>query len=177
MRDPHVVSLTYRLETGETVSFQNSPLIESKTDAFDARLDGDSLAIRLKDHFPDVNSARDVVDPWLRSWEIHAALEQNGQREIWFEFVGAEFIDRAPFKPGEPAEVHADASGHGHLSSSATLHVIRNRFPEPPSQFTANDDVCVLWSRFQAHKTGKEPLLSMAYFCLDRDIKGVRTLL
>ncbi len=101
MRDPHVVSLMYRLKTDQMVSFDNPPPVQYESASFRVRLEGNELAVVMKDHFPDVRSARDVVDPWLQSWEIHSALEHEGQQQIGFDYEDAEIIDRDPPKPGE----------------------------------------------------------------------------
>jgi hypothetical protein len=46
------------------------------------------------------------------------------------------------------------------------LSVERSQYPQPPEDFVASPNVESLWNRFEGYKSRKEPLLSMAFFCL-----------
>src|SRR5579862_7067126 len=49
-----------------------------------------------------------------------------------------------------------------------TLSIVvgRARYPEPPTDFTADPDVETMWRRWEGFLADREPLPSMAYFCL-----------
>lgn len=166
VKDPHVVSLIYQLKTDATVSFDDPPPIEDDTDSFHVRLDDGELTVSMKGHFPSVQSACDVVEPWLHSWEIYTALEHSGQRQIWFDYDDAEIIDRDPPKRGEPITTQVEAAECFCQAVSMIGYVTRKHYPQPPGHFIATQEVNALWKRFQGYRDGKEPLLSMAYFCL-----------
>ena len=51
-------------------------------------------------------------------------------------------------------------------SAISELRIIRRKYPNPPTVFTVTPDVETLWQRYNNYLDGKEPLLSMAYFCL-----------
>jgi hypothetical protein len=54
MRDAHVVSLRYRLETDKTVTFENPPPIEREINEFVAQLENGVLTCQMKEHYPSV---------------------------------------------------------------------------------------------------------------------------
>jgi hypothetical protein len=82
-------------------------------------------------------------------------------------FESAEVIDRQPPPPGsyvmylEPARVTIEAG-------KVKWTVTRNRYPSLPARdFARTPDVETLWQRYVNYREGREPLLAMAYFCLD----------
>lgn len=165
MRDPHIVSLRYRLEPVDSVTFDDPQPIERKTDAFRMRLEDGTLSIDMVEHFASVEDARRVVNSFLRAWEIDAAL-RYGRREIAFVFEDAEVIDRDPPPPGSPQVIGLAPLGILAAVGSVTAHVRRRKYPEPPTQFRASPDVETLWWRYEGYLQGREPLLPMAFFCL-----------
>ena len=165
MRDPHVVALHYRLETGPQLAFNNPAPLEKDTDAFALRLTDGHLRVDMKDHFAAVDAACLEVQPYLQSWEIAAAL-QHGPGALRFEFDRAELEDRDPPPPGAslvitpmPAEVLC-------LSDIALVRITSAQYPAPPTRFFASPDVVTMWGRYSGYLAGREPLLSMAYLCL-----------
>ena len=59
-------------------------------------------------------------------------------------------------------------------SSDVHLKVTRSQYPPPPVAFHVTPEVEVLWDRFNRYIEQKEPLLSMAYFCLTLLERGDR---
>jgi hypothetical protein len=93
MRDPHVVSLTYRLVLSERTSFvENVKPIEDDNDAFSMRLDDGVVTFEMHEHHASEASARQAVEHYLRTWEIDHALRM-GSSEIRFEFERAQVVD------------------------------------------------------------------------------------
>lgn len=167
MRDPHVVSLGYRLVPAETVTFsKRAPPVEAESDGFKVRLANDSLIVEMLDHHASEESARAAVERYLRAWEISYALQVGGQPEFRFEFVRAEVIDRDPPPPGTPQTIELSSLVHDRSIVSATLSVERGLLPAPPPTFVVNSDVETLWVRWRAYRDGREPLQGMAYFAL-----------
>jgi len=165
MRDPHVVALCYRLETAETVSFDNPRPVGGETGSFRLRLDNGKLTIELKEHFSSVDAARKPVEDYLHAWELDVALH-FGRREIRFIYENAEVVDRDPPPPGSPQVIHLSGISSGEAFGTATIHISRSQYPEPPALFRISPDVETLWNRYEGYLEGREPLLSMAYFCL-----------
>ena len=165
MRDPHVVLLRYRLETTDTVAFDNPEPIEVDIDSFRLRLENDALVVELMEHFASVEDARKAVDRFLKAWEIDAAL-RYGTQEIFFVYEDAEIIDRNPPLPGSSQTIQLSTLGMVVVTGNVSAHITRRKYPEPPSLFRSSPDVEVMWYRFNGYLEGREPLLSMAYFCL-----------
>jgi len=165
MRDPHVVSLRYRLETDGSVDYTKAPPLDDERDAFSLYLADDTLTCEMKRHFASVAEARAVVDPFLRAWELDVAL-RRGRGELSFVYEDAEIIDRDPPPPGSPQVVLAGVAEAIALAGEATVHISRGKYPEPPKHFRITPDVETLWHRYEGYLEGKEPLLSMTNFCL-----------
>jgi hypothetical protein len=121
----------------------------------------------MREHFPAVEEARRVVEDFLRSWEINTALEL-GRGEMQFQFEDSHVIDRNPPPPGGSEFVYVSASGGMKFTGSviSLLRITRKKYPDPPTVFTVTPDVETLWQRYNNYLDGKEPLPSMAYFCL-----------
>jgi len=165
MRDPHVVSLRYRVESAATVTFNNPPALEHESNKFRMRLESGTAIFELKEHLPSIEVARGIVDAFVRAWELDVALN-SGRREITFVYENAEVIDRNPPPPGEPRVIQVSGIASGTSFGIATLSVAQREYPPPPRYFTLNPDVETLWHRFEGYTQGREPLLAMAYFCL-----------
>ena len=91
MRDPHVVSLHYRVDNGEGVTFVNPPPVFRETDNFVARLEDGKLAFDLKKHCASSQEAQDCVAGFLRAWEIDVSL-RFGKDEINFVYEDADIV-------------------------------------------------------------------------------------
>src|SRR5438105_3912003 len=100
MRDPHVVKLRYRIETIPTIKFTETELTHETHD-FQIKLEQGKATFEPKVHFPSIEAARSIADPFLRAWELDVAL-RYGKKEITFLFEDAEMIDRNPPPPGSP---------------------------------------------------------------------------
>jgi hypothetical protein len=166
LNDPHVVSLTYRLEMGKGLTFNNPPRSEHETDHFTVSLENGVLVVSLKDHHPTVKSAQERVGPFLRTWELDNEL-QYGANAMRFVYETAEVVDRDPPPPGASGSILAgEGISLSFTEYGAVLSIGLAVYPPPPSTFLASPDVLTLWNRFQGYREGKEPLPAMAYFCL-----------
>ncbi len=165
--DLHVVSLRYKLRPSDRVSYISPPPLEFETEEVQFRLVDGKLTCEMKTHVSTGEEARAFVEPVLKAWEADADLRWN-RGELRFEFDGTEIIDRSPPAPGV-----IRGSAHvllGVLALSAvgtvSVHVSRTAYPEPPGSFRLNPDAESVLLRYQGYIDGREPLLSMAYFCL-----------
>ena len=162
MSNPHVEWLEYELKS--RWGFENPPPLNWETPVFSANLNGGTLRIGLKEHFPTIESARTAIEAFLQDWEIEVALT-HGQREMAFVFKGSHIIDRDPPAPGVAVIFGAAATIQCAGSISAVGTVSLKSYPPVPYNFRAAPDVITLWTRFEGLKKGREPLASMAYFC------------
>lgn len=138
------------------------------------RLDNETVQFSMKEHHETEASARERVEPYLRSWEISAALQYGGRPELRFVFEDAEILDVDPTPPspapplGTPQTVRVSAAAVGVGIASATMHVTRRSYPKPPDDFELSEDVEVMWSLYDSYRQGRDRLLPMAYTCLSR---------
>ena len=165
--DFHVVALRYKLRPSDQVTYVNPAAVEFETHEVRFGLTEGKLTCEMKGHLPTTEEARSVVEPVLRAWEVDADLRWN-RGQFRFEFDGADIIDRSPIPPGV-------VRGHAHVLLGAasvsavgtvSFHVTRSHYPEPPGTFRLNPDAESILLRYQGYLGGREPLLSMAYFCL-----------
>jgi hypothetical protein len=163
MNDPIVEALFYKLKLSNEISFKNAPSLETAFSSFCLKLNGDILKVIMKEYCPTEIQARLIVEPYLRSWELDDFLTK-GNKEFWFEFDHSEITERNPPKEGSTdLQVHCIECLT--LIDNITIHVVRSSFPKPPFKLCFSPDVESLSSRYQGFIKGKEPLLSMAYFC------------
>jgi hypothetical protein len=165
MRDPHVVALHYKLDTGPQLAFNNPPPIDWDADTFSLRLDNGALCVKMKDHFATVEDGRLAVESSLRSWEIAANLE-NGPGSVRFTFEHPDVIDLALLPPGSQRIGTVTGSLQVQCVSTVTLTTTRNHYPAFPRTFQASPNVVTMWGRYEGYLAGREPLPSMAYMCL-----------
>jgi hypothetical protein len=169
MRYPHVARLRYRLEpTDETAGFTDPPQVERRAAAFYMRLNNNVVWFSLREHHDTEASARERVEPYLRSWEIRGALQYGGRPEFRFVFEHAEIIDLDPPPPGTPQTVELSGAIVATSGMRATPHVDRGSYPKPPDDFRLSEDVEVMWSLYDSYRRGRDRLLPMAYSCLSR---------
>jgi hypothetical protein len=165
--DFHVVSLTYKLQPSDQVTYDSPTPVEFETEDVRFRLASGKLLCEMKGHISTAEEARAVVEPVLRAWEVDADLRWN-RGELRFEFDAADIVDRSPRLPGV-VRGHADVLlGVAAVSAVGTVsvHVTRAHYPDPPGAFRLNPDAESILLRYQGYLDGREPLPSMAYFCL-----------
>jgi len=165
MNDPHVVSLTYRIEKAETVDFDKAPPRTVDRGAFRVTLDAYKAKVEMVDHFASAEEARKVVEPFLRAWELEADLRDSSDR-FRFIYDRPEIVDRVPRKPGAVL-LTAKMGSSVIFGMDAVLHVGRAKWPDPLQDLEVSADADVLWRRWRRHRVEKqEPLLSAAYWAL-----------
>ena len=121
----------------------------------------------MKSHVGTLEKARALVDPILRGWEMEVELAR-GRGELRFTYENAEIVDRTPTAPGTIRGTLVTALGIASLVATGDLkvHITRRKYPDPPRGFHITPDAESVLLRFRGYQDGREPLLSMAYFCL-----------
>ena len=170
MNDPHVVALTFRIEHDSSVAYRaDAPPIQHQEEAFRVTLEDGTVRFELEEHHATEEGALEPVLPYVRSWELDACL-RGRPGDFRLQFQQAEIIDRNP-PPPEPGFVDISASGIAAVGTlgSVSLTVVKPSYPSPPSGQTLNaddPDVATLYDRLSGYYAKREPLPSMAYFCL-----------
>src|SRR6266513_4379738 len=167
MPDFHVVALLYRLQPGDHVSYPDLPPLVFENEVARFGLEKNQLRCEMKLHVATSEEARALVDPPLRDWEMEIELAR-GPGELRFIYENAEIIDRTPAIPGV-IRGHVMVTAQDALlvsTGNVTCHITRGKYPDPPVGFHLTPDAESILLRFRGYKDGREPLLSMAYFCL-----------
>jgi hypothetical protein len=162
MTDPHVVSLTYRIDKAETVDFDRAPpLPPIDRGAFRVTIDAYKAKVEMVDHFASVDEAKRAVQPFLRAWELNADLRAPYE-EFRFVYEMAEVVDRETQGP-----VLAPATGTVLITGyPPELRVSQGEWPAPPQELAISPDVEVIWRRWLGLREKQEKLLPAAYWAL-----------
>jgi hypothetical protein len=164
MRDPHVEFLRYRLAPDETWEYVNAPRLEGEIDAFRFDLENGTLILHMKKHFASVEEARASVTGFLFVWEVDAEL-RHGRGAIRFIFQDAQLVDRIPPPPGT-FEAHMTGGALIVTGGVGTVRITSAVYPGPPTNMRSSPDLESLWLRYDGYRAKREPLSTMAYFCL-----------
>ena len=168
MNDPHVAALYYWVEHDDSIDYDDAEPLEFENDDFSFAVDKKKITIHQKNHYSTQEEAQEAVEPFVRNWEFDAALS-SGKSRFRLTYAGADVIDRRP--PPQPTGV-VNLSANlllGPITGSARLRTARRSYPNPPVGQLLNVDVPyvqAMLSRLEMYYKGREPLVTMAYFCL-----------
>ena len=168
MNDLHIDALTYGVRSigqhivGYDAAEPFSLLVE---DIGEFRIVQNELTVVLTVHCPDEQAARELVEPFLRAWEIHTDLTV-GHGAIRFGFRSAAWRDLNP----PEGSASFGFSDHVTISDSVEFRVRLSRYPEPPPDHivAANDLVRDIHARWCQYQEDSEPLRGMANYVLTR---------
>ena len=162
MNDPHVVALNYRIDHGDTIDYSKAKPLNHDEAGFRWTVEDNRARFEFKEHYATVETAKEALAKYIRYWEFQAQLE-HGPDSFRLQFDKAEVIDRKP-TPGE-LSVSAHFRG-GRATLSAKLTVGAFDYPQPPSAIALNPDVETMYGRYMGYREDREPLASLASFCL-----------
>ena len=74
--------------------FEDPPPIEDETNAFRVTLTECVATLEMKVHHSSEETAKRIVEEYLRAWEIDVALQRN-RASLRFVFDGARVVDRS----------------------------------------------------------------------------------
>jgi hypothetical protein len=162
MNDPHVEALHYSVRHAEDVDYEKAAPCRHYTAGFTVRIEADRAEVTMKTHHATVETARAEVEPFLRAWELTAALQLR-PGEFEFAYDRAAIIDRNP-TPGSTVAIIAEM---GLAIDSVRAHVGRSKYPDPPPVGLERDaTVEMMFDRFRLYRTGRTTLGDAANYCL-----------
>ncbi len=162
MNDPHVKALTYTIKHDDSVDYTNARPFSREEDGFSIRATGTAVRFRFHAHYATPEDAKRVIDEYIRAWEFDAQLS-CGPDAFTLTYSGAEVVDRKPL--GRPTRSLEFISRAG-LKVEGSLHVCVADLPRPPRDIVPCPDAETMHRRYMGYLLGREPLPSMAYFCL-----------
>ncbi len=166
MNDLHVVHLEYRIVCDpERMDWSEAEAAIFEEEDFTVEVEDQRVLFRFKTHYGTEDEARSVVEPYRNNWEFMAGVSY-GPDAFTLRFVRSEIIDCKPI-PGDSLKVTGDCEIIME-AKSPVLTVVPSRYPEPPAPgtMTRTPDIDSMYHRYLGYRAGKEPLPSMAYFCL-----------
>ena len=162
MNDPHVVALIYQIEHGQAVDYREAKPIDHEEPDFCVKIAKEKVRFEFKKHHATAKAAQKAIEEYICAWEIDAGLRQGGPNYFTLKFAHAQIEDRNPTPGVKDISVTVRAG-----TPTATVRVtVDKEYPPPPSGLTITLDVRTLYDRYMGCRQGKEPLPSMAYFCL-----------
>lgn len=164
MKEQRVESLAYQIKPAEDIVYDDPPPLDVDKEKWKGHLENGILTCHMKVHYDSVADARKEVESYLRAWEIGAAIA-GGRGSIAFVYRDASIIDLAPKGEGD-VRVYLTGCATAGTRVTAKVVITRRNYPPPPKAFGVCPDVETLWGRYEGYLDGKEPLPSMAYFCL-----------
>jgi hypothetical protein len=162
MNDPHVQAMHYDNKHADFVDFDRAPLLVHDEPAFSVQIDKGHVTVTMKDHYVTVESARTVVEPFLRAWELAAALQSPTDR-FEFSFQNGEVIDRKPTPGGIQAAI-AIAVGVGTMTADS--HIGHDQYPAPPVGLACDAYVDLMLYRYRMYHENRTTLSDAANFYL-----------
>ena len=162
MNDPHVVALLYTIEHGRSVDYSKAKPLDHEETSFCVKIDNKQVRFEFKEHYATQDDARKAIEDYIRTWEFDAGLRM-GPNSFKLKFDRAQIEDRNPTPGVVELSAHIRA---GVPTITATLTVVPPCYPPPPSEVMLTPDVQTMYDRYMGYLQGKEPLTSMAYFCL-----------
>jgi hypothetical protein len=165
MNDPHIEALYYSVRHAEYVDYDKAGPLSRDTPGFTVRIESGCAEITMISHHATVEAACAEVEPFLRAWELTAALE-FGPAEFELAYDRAKIIDRRPAAAQVALQV-ADAALFTVTTTSAIAHIARSKYPDPPPASIARDAaVELMFDRFCRYCAGRTTLPDTANFCL-----------
>jgi hypothetical protein len=161
MNDPHVESLYYRIEHGD-VDYAKAPPLEHQQPGFNVRIENAHAQIDMKDQHAAIAEARGAVEPFLRAWELAAALN-FGPGQWQFVYDRANVVDRNP-TPGALHAADLVLPGTGFMGANLQEH--RTSYPAPPAGLARNAYVDLMFDRYCRYREGRTTLPDAANLCL-----------
>ena len=162
MNDPHVVALIYKLEHSQAVDYREAKPIDHEEPDFHVKIANEKVRFEFKKHHATAKAAHKAIEEYICAWEVDVGLWQGGPNYFKLKFAHAQIEDRNPTLGVKDISVTVRA-GTPTATVSATVD---KEYPSPPSGLTITPDVRTLYDRYMGCRQGKEPLPSMAYFCL-----------
>ena len=163
MNDPHIAALIYKIEHGPSVDYRKAESIDHEEAEFRVKIAKDQVRFEFKEHYATEDAARKAIEDYIRVWEFSACLK-NGPSYFKLKFDHAQIEDRNP-TPGV-VMVAAHPARYEVKVGKATGVVSPACYPPPPSGLKITPDVQTMYDRYMGYRQGREPLTTMAYFCL-----------
>ena len=162
MSDQRVVALFYDIEHRPSVVYrEEEPHYEEGN--FSVRIENKEVRFTMKAHYATEAEAKEAVREYIDNWEFTAGL-RKGPDMFKLVYQKAQIEDRN-------AEIGHHRVNLDPVSWKSTVPpvavTLTTSYPPPPqSGMKITPDVQSMYERLMGYRLGREPLPSMAYFCV-----------
>ena len=166
MNDPHVVMLVYKIEHDSSVNYREEAPFDYKEENFSLRVQDGHILFVMKAHYATEEEAQEAVRAYIDRWEFAVGLEK-GPGKFKLLGLGVQIEDRRP-SPNSDEVLYVPLiieGGGGRILGMVPPPSQQYPIPPPPG-LAITPDVQSMYERFMCYRVGREPLPSMAYFCL-----------
>ena len=165
MNDPHVVALFYNIEHGPSVDYREAEPRDYEEENFSVQIEDRKICFAMKVHYATEEDAREAVREYISRWEFDGGLRRGPDR-FKLVYQNARIVDRNP-SPTPDGSVRLSTTFRLGAGTGSAMLTLLSQYPTPPSVgLTITPDVQSMFDRFMGYRSGREPLPSMAYFCL-----------
>ena len=162
MNDPHVVALLYQIEHGRSVDYSKANPISHEETGFRVEIANEQVRFEFKKHYATKDAARKAIEDYIRVWEFDSGL-RKGPNHFKLRFKKAQIEDKKPI----PGVLDTSVSIMTGVPTVSVMATVSKPYPSPPSPgLKLIPDVQTMYDRYEGYLEGREPLASMAYFCL-----------
>ena len=169
MNDPHVEKLFYVVEKDDWIDYSSAEGLFREEDGFRLQVEDKMVCFEMKEHYPTVEAALEVIDRYVRNWELDTGLkEEPGRFRLRFQRSKVKDRNPLPLPPGSRVGYGTPIIAIATLGE-ATGTTPPRPFPLPSEglNLDASDpDVDTMYHRYEGYILRRESLPSMAYFCL-----------
>ena len=164
MNDPQVVALTYRIIHSDAIDYGEAAPLALEESRFLLTVEGEKVRFQFNENelYASEEQAREAVAEYIRVWEFDATLRRDNPDVFRLEFEKAEIVDRNP----TPGHVELNCGEEISIGESVRLTLSVGEYPAPPADLVLTPDVETMYRRYMGYRKGREPLASMANFCL-----------
>lgn len=164
MCNTRVQELTYTIGSGAGISYRDAERQSFSNHLGSFEIIDTLLRVKPTEHFSSEIDARRAIETYLLDWEIEADITSN-IGAIRFSFKESQVVETEPCHELERA-IRVDSWESAKVSDCVSVQIICHKYPRPPHEFRATQEVAQAYRRWKAHHEGKEPLQAMAYFVL-----------
>jgi hypothetical protein len=164
MSSPHVEILIYAFESLEDRhDFSQAAAWTGDLGDFECRLEGAQLEARPRSHYPNIEKAREALEPHLIAWELSSEL--NHGIRVRFKPRSARMVDTA----SEAVAVEAETASIVAIANDATVRLGHGFYPAPsPKSLATSPLVEELLGWVRELRERRQRMLVIAYLFLSR---------
>ncbi len=162
---PHLKALHFVMEHSRSIEYWGARPLSLQEPAFDVSVEDGKARFTMRDQHASKEEALAAVNEYIAGWEFEAVLE-HGTAQFRLKCGSAGIEDRDP-STGKVSPRPKPTRYHISVGDDVQVSLGKARYPFPPTTaFALTPDARSMHGRYLGYREGREPLASMAFFCL-----------